>query len=179
MNKLFFVAIFFLIPSAWASEVTLLGCDFQYTNSTQAPFWKTMRAEFVQPDRQSLPLMLDQKPTNLGGENPSWDTMVFCSTISVQDGNGGPIVSVSTKRTQNMVDQVCSQLDPSLVLSAQTETFGAGGLSQIDYRFYDSSGASSQRRKVTYFGDPTEFSSFDQVIAEAKCDDIAGQMGGF
>ncbi len=169
-----------MTSAAIGAEITVLRCDFQYTHSNQAPFWKTATASFVQPNKMALPVLLDSKPENLGGANPSWDSMVFCSTQSVAlQPNGSIRVNVMTKRTMEVIDRPCSQLDVDSVVSTQQESFGIGGETDLDYRFYLPNRTSEQRRRVTYFGNSSEFGNFDRTTAQPKCDDIAGSMSGF
>ena len=182
MNKVFTVCAVLtaaLVQSANASEISVLRCDLQYTFSNQAPFWTTVASGFSQPNKMSLPAVVNTKPENLGGSNPCWDSMVFCSRQNVSSqANGRVTVQVTTKRTMTVIDKLCSELGGDAI-STQSETFGLGGMSAFDYRFYNLDGSSTQRRRVAYFADSSEFITFDSYIAQAKCDAIASTMTGF
>jgi len=166
--------------SVFAAEVSILNCDLQYTNASKAPFWKTVGAVFSQPNVIGVPALIDTKPTNFGGSNPSFDSMVYCSTQTISSQSDGSIkIGVVIKRTLSVVDSNCSQLKDSDVLSTQTDTFGIDELTLFDYRFYEPNKASEQRRRVVYFGNPSEFGNFDAQSSQTTCDSIANSMPGF
>lgn len=160
-----------------AIEVTELKCEFQSLNSTQAPFWKVVNSEYISPTRMALPAVLDTSPMSLGGSSPERDSMIFCSTSTISPQPDDSVqINVTTKRIKTVSEIKCSQLDSNSVVSTQTESFGLDGTSSIDYRFYGSDGTSQQRRIVNFFGNSTEFGSFDQSTAEAKCEQIGSGM---
>lgn len=157
-------------------RAVVLRCELASRAITTAPFWETLSASVLN-DSMTIPTDTDGKIENFGGVNPSWDSMLYCTTLQVRREQNSVRVVHVTKRVKNMSESPCSKIPQTEILSTQTEEFGLGYATWFSYRYYAPLGDSTTRRRVTYFATEGELDAGDANMPRRKCDELAKNMG--